>query len=252
MAKVGVIIIAKNAESLIADCIDSVSFCDEIVVIDNESSDRTADVAKHLGAKVFSLITTDFSQSRNYGLRKIKSKWVLYIDTDERVSKELRKEIEELVREDKTPYAAFRLQRKNFYFGHYEWPTVERLERLFKKSSLQEWKGELHETAIVDGSVGDLEGKLLHYSHRDLASMLAKTIVWSRTEADLRFKADHPKMSWWRFLRVMVTAFYDSYVKQKGYTVCTAGLIESLYQSFSMFITYARLWEMQVKKESKK
>ena len=248
MAKITAIIIAKNAESMIADCIDSVSFCDEIVVIDDGSSDRTADIARHFGAKVFLFIADNFSQKRNYGLGKAKSKWVLYLDTDERVTKELRGEIEMIVKEDKTPHAAFRLLRKNFYLGKQEWPTVEKLERLFKKSALKEWTGLLHETAIVDGEIGELSGFLLHYTHRDLSSMLAKTIQWSKTEALLRFKAHHPKMSWWRFFRVMGTAFYDSYVKQRGYKAGTAGLIESMYQAFSMFITYARLWEMQNKK----
>src|SRR5258708_31866293 len=245
MAKIAAIIIAKNAENTIADCIDSISFCDEILVIDSESSDRTPDIAKHLGAKVFSLMTTDFSQKRNYGLRKVKSKWVLYIDTDERVTKELRNEIENLIKEDETPYSAYRLRRKNFYFNKYEWPTVEKLERLFKRTGLKEWQGKLHETAVVEGEVGELEGIVLHYSHRDLSSMLDKTIQWSQTEAELRLKAGHPQMSWWRFFRVMLTGFFDSYVKQKGYTVGTAGLVESMYQSFSMLITYAGLWERQ-------
>lgn len=251
MAKIAAIIIAKNAETMIADCIDSISFCDEIIVIDSGSSDRTPDIAKHLGAKVFSFLTDDFSQKRNYALRKIKSKWILYIDTDERVSKELKTEIENIVKEDKTTVAAYKLRRKNFYFGKYEWPQVEKLERFFKKTQLKEWRGELHETAEIIGETGELEGVLMHYSHQDLSSMLDKTIRWSKTEAELRIKVQHPQMSWWRFFRVMFTAFYDSYIKQKGYSVGTAGLIESMYQAFSILITYARLWELQNRMKSK-
>lgn len=245
MSKISAIILVKNAENLIADCLDSVSFCDEIIVIDDASTDRTPAIAERLGAKVFSQTTNNFAEKRDFGLKKAKNKWVLYIDVDERVSPELKENILAVVEKKKEEYAAYRVLRKNFYFGKHEWPSIEKLERLFKKSALTEWHGEVHETAVVDGEIGELEGFLLHYTHQDISSMVAKTIEWSKIEADLRLRANHPKMSWWRFFRVMVTAFYDSYIKQKGYKAKTAGLVESIYQSFSMFITYARLWEMQ-------
>jgi (heptosyl)LPS beta-1,4-glucosyltransferase len=252
MVKISAVIIAKNVENLIADCIDSVGFCEEVIVIDDGSTDRTADISKHLGAKVFTLLARSFAERRNYGLRKAKGTWVLYIDADERVSPELKREIQAVLKKEKNDIVAYRLQRKNFYLGKHEWPYIEKLERLFKRKYLQEWYGELHETAQVEGEIGELDGFLLHYTHQDLSSMVEKTILWSKIEAELRYKADHPKMSWWRFLRVMITAFYLSYIQQKGWKIGTAGLIESMYQSFSMFITYARLWEMQNKNERSK
>jgi glycosyltransferase involved in cell wall biosynthesis len=245
MTKISVIILTKNVEGLIADCIDSVSFCDEVIVIDDGSTDRTAELAKMLGATVYPLIARSFSERRNFGLKKTKGKWVLYIDADERISSELKEAIVKVIKEDKGKYDAYKLQRKNFYFGNHEWPYIEHLERLFKRTALKEWQGQLHETATVAGKIGKLDGFLLHYTHRDLTSMVDKTIQWSEVEAELRFNTNHPKMVWWRFFRVMATAFYDSFVKQKGYKAGTAGVVESIYQSFSMFITYARLWEMQ-------
>ena len=244
--KLSAIIITKNAEALIADCIDTLSFCDEIIVIDDNSNDRTEDLARHLGAKVVIYSSDSFAELRNFGLKKAKGEWILYVDADERVSPELVLNIKYKISSvKKNNYSAFRLQRKNFYFGNHEWPAIERLERLFKRDDLEGWHGKLHETASVKGEIGDLDGFLLHYSHRDLSSMVEKTIVWSKIEAELRLKANHPKMSWWRFFRVIFTGFFNSYVKQKGYKAGTAGLVESMYQAFSMFITYARLWEMQ-------
>jgi glycosyltransferase involved in cell wall biosynthesis len=251
MTKISAIILAKNAEGMIADCLDSISFCDEIIVIDDGSTDRTAEIAKRMDAKVFPLVERNFAERRNYGLRKAKGKWVLYIDTDERISSELREEIEIVLSQEHSMFDAYRLPRKNFYFGNHEWPYIEQLERLFKRSALEEWYGELHETAKVKGSIGDLDGYLLHYTRQDLATMVAKTAQWSEIEAELRFNSNHPKMTWWRFFRVIMTGFYGSYVKQKGYKAGTAGLVESMYQGFSMFITYARLWEMQNKFEKK-
>ncbi len=246
--KLSAIILAKNAENLIADCLDSVSFCDEIIVIDDNSSDRTPEIAKHMGASVFPYVSESFAKKRNLGLKKAKGKWVLYLDVDERLSPSLIEEIKQVTDSKRDLNSAYRLQRQNYYLGNNPWPNVEFLERLFKKSKLIEWYGDVHESARVDGPIGEITiGVIKHYTHQDLTSMLNKTIHWSKIEAELRYKAAHPKMVSWRFFRVMITAFYDSYIKQKGYRIGTAGLIESIFQSYSMFITYARLWERQQK-----
>jgi glycosyltransferase involved in cell wall biosynthesis len=249
MSKISAVIITKNSEQLIADCLDSVAFCNEIIVVDNNSQDRTVEISERMNAKVYKNETEDFSKLRNFGLSKATYEWVLYLDSDERVSKELEKNIKNIVSEDSDLFSYYLIKRKNFYFNNVEWPAIEKIERLFKKSKLKSWRGKLHESPVVEGNKGELDGFILHYTHRDLSSMLEKTIEWSKVEADLRLLANHPKMSWWRFPRVMCSAFCNSYFKQKGYKAGTAGLIESIYQSFSMFITYARLWEMQNKRE---
>lgn len=243
--KLSAIIIAKNAENLIVDCIESVNFADEVIVIDNNSTDRTVEVAKRMKAKVINEKTDDFAKQRNKGLKEAKGEWVFYIDTDERVTPELARNILEIIEQSTT--SAYRVTRQNFYLGNHPWPKQEHLERLFRKKDLKEWYGKLHESPRVEGAVGDVEGLLLHYTHRDLTSMLQKTIQWSQVEAQLRFDAHHPSMTWWRFFRVIATGFYDSYIKQEGYKAGAVGLIEGIYQAFSMFITYARLWELQQK-----
>ncbi|MFH1832966.1 MAG: glycosyltransferase family 2 protein [Candidatus Levyibacteriota bacterium] len=247
--KLSAIVIAKNEENMIADCLDSLSFCDEVIVIDNGSTDRTSEIAKKMGAEIFICQTDDFSEMRNFGLSKAKNEWILYVDADERVTSELVHDIKyQILNIKDVNITAFNIKRKNFYFGSQaenEWPYIEHLERLFKKENLKGWRGKLHESPIIEGKVGELEGFLLHYTHQDLSSMLEKTIEWSKTEAELRLKANHPKMTWWRFPRVMVSAFLNSYIRQGGWKVGTMGLVESIYQSFSIFITYARLWELQ-------
>lgn len=249
MIKISAIILTRNAEELIADCIDSVSFCDEIMIIDDNSSDRTVDIAKMMGATVYMYQNESFAKKRNLGFKKAKGKWMLYVDADERISEELVTSIKTIIDDKRNTKAAYRLQRKNYYLGNHEWPTVEMLERLFKKSKFIEWYGALHESPKVDGEIGDIDdGFIKHYTHQSLSTMLDKTIRWSKIEADLRYQANHPSVVWWRFYRVMLTGFYDSYIKQKGYKVGLAGFVESMFQSFSMFITYARLWELQQKK----
>lgn len=243
---ISAIILVKNGENELADCIDSLRFCNEIIVVDNDSEDRSREIAERLGCKVYRNDSENFSELRNMGRDKAVCSWIFYIDVDERVSPELAQEIKEKI--PKTNFSAFRIKRKNFYLGNFEWPYIESLERLFKKDKLKRWKGKLHESPVVSGEIGKLNNFILHYTHKDLSSMLDKTIKWSSVEAENRFLARHPKMTWWRFPRVMITAFFDSYIRQEGFKAGTAGLIESLYQSYSMFITYARLWEIQEEK----
>lgn len=243
--KLSVIIIVKNAETQIADALESVFFANETIVVDNNSHDKTREIAKKIGAKVFSYSAKDFADARNYGLQKAKGEWVFYIDSDERVTKELQKEIELGIRNKESGIVGYKIRRKNFYYGNHEWQYIEKLERLFKRKNLKDWFGTLHESPRIDGEVGELDGFLLHYTHQDLSSMVNKTILWSTVEAQLRINSHHPKMVWWRFFRVMISAFFDSYVKQSGWRVGVVGIIESIYQSFSIFVTYARLWELQ-------
>lgn len=251
MMKISGVIITRNVEDFIADCLDSLSFCDEIIVVDSKSEDRTREIAEKMGAKVFEYSSEDFSEMRNFGLKKANGEWVLYVDADERVTSELAKAIRHLITNNDCgeKLNGYFLKRKNFYFENHEWPYIEKLERFFRKDHLEGWYGKLHESPKFRGEIGELDGYLYHYTHRNLTSMVNKTIEWSKIEAELRYKSGHPKMTWWRFLRVMLTAFFDSYIRQGGWKVGVVGLIESIYQSFSIFVTYARLWEMQQKRK---
>jgi len=246
---ISAIIIARDEEDRIADCLDSVSFCDEIIVVDNASSDRTSQIAQRMGAKVVNADFRDFSELRNLGLKKASGELVLYIDADERVDPVLKKNIENIAR-GADGASVYRVIRKNFYLGNREWPKTEKMERLFRRDDLKGWKGKLHESPIISGRSAELGGFLLHYTHRNLSQMLKKTIEWSKVEAELRYNAGHPRMSWWRFPRVMVGTFLNYYIVQGGYRIGTAGLVESMYQAFSIFVTYARLWELQNSKKN--
>lgn len=251
--KLSVVVLTKNEEEMIADCLKSVyQLTDEIVIVDSGSTDKTLEIVKKYTDKIFNEDSNDFSAKRNLGLEKAKGDWVLYIDADERVTSKLSSSIKHQVLSDKkTDSVAYKVKRKNFYLGNHEWPQIEKIARLFKKNALSGWRGQLHESPNFEGEMEELDGFLLHYTHRDLSSMLKKTIEWSKVEAELRFKNGHPKMTLWRFPRVMLTAFWDSYIGQGGWRVGTMGLIESIYQAFSMFITYARLWELQNEKNNR-
>lgn len=242
-----VIIIAKNEAAQIGECIRSVSWVDEVIVVDNGSTDETIQLAEKQHAKIVEYSGMNFSALRDYGAKEATSEWLLYIDADERVTPTLQKEIIEKIGGSDSAYY---IPRRNFYLG-YEWPTQDKMIRLIKKNDLLSWKGKLHEHPDVKGTVGECTEPLIHNTHRTVSEMVEKTNEWSDIEAGLRMNANHPSMSWWRFVRVMCTAFMNSFIKQRGWKAGTVGWVESIYQSFSMFITYAKLWELQQEKHEK-
>lgn len=244
--KLSAVVIAKNEEDVLEGCLNGLKFADEIIVLDNSSTDNSARIAQNKGALVFPTRGHDFSYLRNIAREKASGDWLIYIDADEIVTPSLAEEIRKNI-SDAGRNVAFSLRRKNNYLGT-DWPEEERMVRLFRKEFLLGWHGSLHETPDVTGPVGMLNNPLMHFTHRDISSMIVKTNEWSETEADLRLKNNHPVMTSFRFIRVMMTAFYKSYITQRGWKAGTAGMIESLYQSFSLFITYAKLWEKQNRK----
>lgn len=245
--KLSAIVIARNEEARIERCLSSLEWADEIIVVDNGSTDRTKELARMKGAMVVNADSIgDFAKLRNRAKEKSNGEWLLYVDADETVTKELAEEIQNSLQTKKIGYE---LRRKNYYLGH-PWPGDEYILRLMRKDALKEWYGELHETARVSGEIGRLNAPMLHETHRTLEEMVAKTNEWSETEAKLRFDAGHPPVVWWRLLRVMVTGFWRSYIGDCGFKAGTIGLIESMYQAFSMFVTYSKLWELQQSKNT--
>lgn len=243
---ISAIIITRNEAERIGACLVNLKWTDEIIVIDNGSGDRTPDIARENFAKVYRSENGSFADLRNLGLAKAQMDWLLYIDADESVTPQLREEIVGLLKTD-VQHSAFYLRRRNYYLGK-QWPQDEYLPRLFRKNRLKGWTGEIHESPVFEGAAGYLQSPLIHRTHRSLSEMLSKTNEWSRIEAKLRYDAKHPPVVWWRFIRVMLSGFYDSYIRKRGFKAGVVGLIESIYQSFSMFVTYAKLWEMQNRK----
>lgn len=237
------IVIAKNEAARIGECLARLAWADELLVIDNGSTDDTVKIANKHGAKVISAIDNDFSKLRNLAKDKTKGNWLLYIDADELVTPELKQEIQKVIN-NTDEVAGYYLQRKNYYLGH-PWPYSDKLVRLMRADRLKYWQGRLHETAIINGKIGIIHEPLIHNSHRTLEEMVNKTNEWSEIEAQLRYEAKHPKISWWRLIRVMFTGFINSFIAQDGWKAGTHGLIESIYQAFSLFITYSKLWELQ-------
>jgi glycosyltransferase involved in cell wall biosynthesis len=137
MKKISVIILTMNEEEMIADCIRSVSWSDDIYILDNGSTDRTVEIALQNQVQVVVNKNSDFSVLRNFGLTLAKHDWVLFLDADERVTPHLKKEIANIP--ESSIYAGYNILRKNFFFG-YAWPDAEILTRLINRKSDAKWQ----------------------------------------------------------------------------------------------------------------
>lgn len=220
-------------KTLLKKCLDSLDWVDEIIKVESEK------------------IAGSFSEWRNYGAQKANGDWLFYIDTDEEVTSELREEIRRETIEGK--YSAYAIPRKNILLGRKMrfggwWPDY--VLRLIKKDSLLKWEGELHEQPKIRGEIGKLRQPLIHTSHRNLTEMIDKTNAWSEIEAELLFKSGHPKMNIFRFCSAGFREFWYRGIVKLGFLDGTIGAIEVFYQAYSRLVTYSKLWEKQIKKET--
>lgn len=247
---ISAVVIAKDEEKMLPFCLKKLGWVDEIVVIDNGSSDATAKIAKAQGARVVAYPSgKNYSELRIKGREEAKSDWILYIDADERVTKELKKEIKEIISSNNA-LGAYAIPRRNFVLGHELrhggfWPDYQK--RLFRKADLRLWKGEVHEEPDYKGDLGKLKNPMIHEKHETLSEMVEKTNYWSEVEGRLMFDANHPPMNIPRFLSAMFREFWLRMVVNKAFLDGKIGVIFAFYQVFSRFVSYSKLWELQLK-----
>lgn len=231
-----IILIGGNYEkNLLEKCLNSVSWCDEIIKVETEG------------------VKGSFSEWRNEGAKRAKGDWLLYVDSDETVTPELRIEINNVINNQSSitnHQSAYAVPRKNKFLGHVMhyggwWPDY--VLRLIKKDKLKGWFGDLHEQPLVDGEVAKLKSPLFHDSHRNIHDMVEKTNKWSEIEAALLYKSGHPKMNFFRFCSAALREFWYRGIVKLGFLDGTVGIIEIIYQMYSRLITYSKLWELQIK-----
>lgn len=242
-----IIIISKDDSDVIEGAIKSAKkLTNEILIVDSNNDNKTELICKKLGVRVVKHPFKNFSDQRNFGISHATTKWVYYLDSDERITDNFAAEVNHTLKnfDDNGRITGFAVYRRTFYFGH-DWHFSDKVERLFLRKKFLGWEGVVHESPKIEGEFLEIKSPIAHFTHRNLSQMVRKTNEWSNYEAYLRLKSNHPKMAAWRFVRVMASEFLNSFIKNKGYKNGTFGLIEAIYQSFSIFITYAKLWELQ-------
>lgn len=242
------IILARNEASMIEGCIRTLGWCSEVLVIDDSSTDETAQKAENLGARVVKFSHSSFARKRNEAVKHAQGEWLFYIDADERVTPTLAKEILVNIETDAAP--ALRLRRENYLYGqlftHGGWQN-DWVTRVFKKSALQEWAGDIHESAVFSGKTVDLHSPLLHFTHRSTEENLRKSADWTKIEAELLYKAGEKPVTLATLLRKGFMEFFRRAVMWKGHRDGLAGLIEALVQGMNRVMVYIQVWEFQQK-----
>ncbi|MBP6891826.1 glycosyltransferase family 2 protein [Candidatus Shapirobacteria bacterium] len=251
--KLSIIILAGNEETMIKDCLRSAKFADQIVLVLANSTDKTENVAKSMKIPLTVIKTTDeynknFSKWRNLGYKAAKHDWLFYLDADERITPDLQIEIIKTINLSKHKYSHYAIPRANFYLGkrvHFGGSYPDYVKRLYRRSHFSGYKGYLHEEPVIRGKISYLKNDLLHFTHRDLNSMLQKTLSWTDMEAQALYDSHHPPVYWWRFPRMIFTKFWERLVKQQMWRDGTVGWISAIFESYDTFIIYAKLWEKQ-------
>jgi glycosyltransferase involved in cell wall biosynthesis len=248
---ISAVILTKNEEQNIQKCLESVKWCDEIVIIDDESSDATVEIAKKYKAGIYvNPLNGDFSSQRNFGLTKTKYDWVLFVDSDEVVSDALAYEISNAIGlkgQNLKKFNGYYIRRVDFMWGKklLYGDTNIRILRLSRKD-LGIWQGMAHETWKVKEPVGSLVNPLLHFPHRNLEEFLKEINFYT----DIRSKelnGKKVKVSFWTILSYPLGKFVVNYILKKGFRDGIRGLIFATIMSFHSFLVRGKLWLMNNK-----
>lgn len=241
-----VVISAYNEQATLARCLTSVPFADEIVVVDNQSNDATVEIAKRFTNKIFSQKNIlMLNTNKNYGFGKATGDWILNLDADEEIPKELAAEIKALLQKN-PEQAGFWIKRKNIIFGKWIthglwWPDKQ--IRLFRRVKGRFPCVHIHEYVNVDGLVGELAEPYLHYNYETVHQYLTKIDRASSSEALSLRDMDH-QLVWYDAIRFPLSDFLKIYFAQAGYKDGLHGLVLALFQSFYSFTVFAKYWEM--------
>lgn len=241
-----VIILTKNEENNIIDCLETIAWFDEIIVVDDYSSDRTLQVIKNFNPRVKILqheLKKDFSAQRNFGLSKAKGDWILFIDADERLSNGLKGEMMDFLESKDSVYDGFYIQRKDNVWGkqleHGEVSNIKLLR--FARKNAGVWHGKVHEVWKIDGNLASFKMPLYHYPHQSIGEFLSEINFYT----DLRAKELFDKGEKINFLGIFlypVLKFKMNYILKLGFLDGIEGLIFAIMMSFHSFLVRGKLW----------
>lgn len=238
---ISALVLAGNAEAHIAACLESLAWVDEIVVVDDESSDGTRAIASAHGATVLERSLDRFDAQRNFGLEQCHGEWVLVVDADERVTSELQAEIERVVLEPGA-HAGFRMPRRNHVMGtrvrFCGW-YPDYVVRLFRSIGAR-YQGAVHERPVLTGSLGTLRGPLLHFTYETLEQFAAKADRYSTMAAAERWSAGR-RAHWWDLVLRPAFELVKRYVLRLGFLDGMSGIVVSAMSAYYTFLKYAKL-----------
>ena len=246
MPGVSVTIIARDEAAHIAAALESVAWADECIVVDSGSRDDTVAIARRHTRRVVERDWPGYGEQKNYAATLATHDWVLSLDADERVTPDLAREIQHLLRSD-PPYRGYRVPRVTWYLGRWirstDWYPDPQL-RLYDRRHGR-WPARLvHESVVVDGPTGQLRHDLLHYAYRDLSHHLA-TMDRYTTLAAQQMKKDGLRTGALGIAVHPPLAFLRNYLLRRGFRDGVPGFMVSALNAYYVFLKLAKLWELQ-------
>ena len=265
--KISAVVLTKNEEKNIKECLKSVcQLADEIIIIDDNSKDQTREIAKKNGAKVFiRSLNNDFSSQRNFGLKKAKGDWILFVDADERITKSLAAEIKSWIdevgpvpqgginRSKRRPFLSgsdlnhkgFYVKRRDFVFGKwlkYGESGKIKLLRLGKKGA-GFWKKPVHEAWDIRGIIKEFNSPLLHYPHSAVSEFLIKINKYSTLRAQELYKKGK-RVGFFEVIGYPLAKFFKNFFWHLGFLDGLPGFLHAIIMSFHSFLVRGKLWLM--------
>jgi len=246
--KITAIILSKNEEKNIERALRSTSFCNEIIIVDDNSTDKTVEIARKFKANILSYkVGDDFAKARNWSMEKAQHEWILFLDSDEEVAEELKNRILKLVQDSKKAYY---IKRRDFWWGR-ELKYGETLKlrnkgliRLMKKGS-GSWKGSVHEEFISNCAtyeVGSLSGFINHYPHPSLREFIENINTYSTLRA-LELHNAKVKSSIFSIILYPLGKFILNYFIYLGFLDGPAGFTYAFLMSFHSFLVRGKLYQ---------
>lgn len=246
--RISACIIAFNEAGRIGDCLASLTFCDEIIVVDSFSCDATVAISEAAGARVLQRAFDGFRSQKAFCVEQATHDWVLCLDADERVSPALRSSIERARDAAFSDCSGYRFARLSDYFGkflHHGNAYPDRVLRLFDRRR-GGWRGkrEIHEAASVDGRINTLKGDLIHFPYRSLEQQLAKTQRYARMMAEHEF-ARGKRASWSKLVLAPAWRFWRGYLFRGGFRDGWRGLVYAYVRANYVRQKSIMLWLLQ-------
>lgn len=240
---ISAVVLTKNEEKNIKKCIESLLFCDEVIVIDDYSTDRTNEIVKKFNnVKLHQRkLNDDFANQRNYGLKHAKHEWVLFIDADEIVSKNLREEIEIAIED--VSCNGFFIKRDDFIFQKkmkYGDTGMVRILRL-GRADKGKWIGKVHEVWNINGKTKNLKNSILHYPHQTLREFIYEIGLYSSIRAEELYE-NGKKTGLLEIVLYPKMKFFYLYVFRFGFLDGIEGLVHAIIMSLYTFLVRGKLY----------
>jgi (heptosyl)LPS beta-1,4-glucosyltransferase len=246
VVEISAVVLTRDEESNIAECLASLRWAEKILVLDSWSEDATVEIARREGAEVRQRAFDNYAGQRNAALALATTEWVFFVDADERVPQELADEVRWVVNDDKLD--GWWVPRKNFIFGrwvrHAGWYPDYQLRVLRRVKAHYDERREVHELVILDGEAGYLESPLIHYNYDTVGQFRAKQERYTDYEAQMLYQ-EGVRAKPWNFVLQPLRQFRWRYFTLRGYRDGWPGLLLSSLMAYYEMVRYWRLWHLQ-------